>query len=160
MDLLGPVMEMTCSNGQQEETVRDLLTIRRAMAVAVLDRLSKGIRSEDQRRITQAIDTFGEAVERGAPPSELSEFDARILGALVAATGSPVLGLCLNPVLNALGQLPALSQAMYARPGENLVGWRLFEAWLGRPDSFPQDQILGQLEKSDLHTLRRMRGPQ
>jgi GntR family transcriptional repressor for pyruvate dehydrogenase complex len=158
MDLLGPVIELARSGGQLEEVVADLLIVRRALAAAVLGRLSKGVGPEGLRQISVAIDAFGEAAETGASHKELALADGRILGALLTAAGSPVLGLCLNPILRVLSGLPALSEAMYARPGENLVGWRLFEAWLSAPSSFPLDEIIGQLEKRDLHTLARLRG--
>jgi DNA-binding GntR family transcriptional regulator len=160
MDLLGPVIAMARSGGQLESVVDDLLTVRRALAAAVLRRLSRGITPEDLRRVSKAIDGFGDAAERNASHQELAIADGQILIALLGATGSPVLGLCLNPILRVLADLPALSEAMYARPGENLVGWRLFEAWLAAPSSFPLDEIIGQLEKRDEHTLSRLRGLQ
>jgi DNA-binding FadR family transcriptional regulator len=158
MDLLKPVIEIARSEGQLEEVLRDLLGVRRALATAVLERLSQGIPQHSRRQISLTIDAFGEATDADASPDELAQADAKILGALLTASGSPILGLCLNPILQVLRSQPSLSQAMYARPGENLMGWRLFEAWLAEPAAFPLDQILGQLEKRDLHTLSRLRG--
>jgi len=157
MDLIASVLSETEDSEALEGALGDLLTIRRSMAMALLNRLSRGILPEDLRNVSRAIDALDAVAASGAEPSALAEADGAILRALIEATRSPVLGLCINPILQLLASQPRLCRAIFSRPAESLVSWRLFEAWLADPTSLPVDQILHHLERQDRHTLARMR---
>ena len=76
--------------------------------------------------------------------------------ALLDATGSAVLGLCINPVSGALQALPQLRRAIYADPQDNAEGWRTLGLWLADPSRVPVDVLVAALEARDAASLERL----
>jgi DNA-binding FadR family transcriptional regulator len=134
---------------------RDLLLVRRQMAAGVLARLAE-IADAPVADVAGAVEAFAAAVAGGAGTDELARADLDVVAAVLAATGSPVLGLCMNPIQQVLAHMPALRRAIYAEPEANLVGWRLLLAWLERRDASRIGDVVAQLERRDAATLALM----
>lgn len=134
----------------------DLLNVRRHLARAVLESLAANADASGIRAIESAVDGFATAAKSGAAPDRIAQLDMDVLAAMLDATRSSVLGLCLNPVLAVVAQLPALRDAMYSEPAGNVAGYRALLAWLpsGRADLI--DVIIGELAARDAATLRRL----
>jgi DNA-binding FadR family transcriptional regulator len=137
-----------------DDLATDLLLVRRHMARAVLQRLaSRPPSPEAVAEVARAVDAFAVAVAEGQETSRLAELDVGVLEALLAATGSPILGLFSNPITAALQRLPRLRDAIYADPEANVAGWRGLLYWLLSPDSVGVDTLVTVLESRDQDTL-------
>jgi DNA-binding FadR family transcriptional regulator len=134
----------------------DLLRVRRHLARAVLEHLVHSARPGCARRVGEAVEQFARAVEQGEVAA-IAAADVAIVAALLDETGSPVLCLCLNPIVQVVTRMHALRDAIYAEPRGNLEGWRALTAWLEerRPELI--DVFAAELEARDQATLRRMR---
>lgn len=89
------------------------------------------------------------------------EADLGIVRALLDATDSMILRVCLNPVIAVLRDSAPLRTAIYRQPETNLAGWRALGAWLEHPDLATIPVLLGVLAQRDRDTvnhLRSMRG--
>lgn len=149
------------SNEDLVETARDLLAIRRQLAVLVAERLDgdpAGLES-----VRDAIDAFDRAVRDGASTEALAQADLDVLAALLALTASAVLQLCFNPIASVLTALPALRDAIYAQPETNVAAYRALLALLedpshdrARPAPF---DLVALLAARDEATLDRLRNP-
>ncbi len=151
-DLLGGIAELAKERGELSSIFRDLLRVRRHLAQAVLEHLAAEPLSELDALQT-AIDDFATLALAGARPDALARADTSILAALLVATDSPVLQLCLNPVRSVLAELPALQAAMYRTPMENVAGWRALLVWLRDPDPAGLSMIAALLAARDEATL-------
>ena len=159
-DLLADVARMAQSTGAYQEVASDLLMVRRQLARAVLERLAERPPTADAlARLAGAVDGFEAAVAVDAPWDTLAKRDLAVVAELVAATGSSVLGLCLNPITSVLTALPALSAAMYGDPQSNLAGWRALLAWLADPSMVPVEVVMAPLAARDKATLAQMNTP-
>ena len=134
----------------------DLLLVRRHLAAAVLERLAGGVGEAALRRISTAVDALEARADEGAPTAAIAEADVEVVAALLAATRSPVVQLCLNPILAILQSLPALRDAMYAAPAGNVVGWRMLLEWARTGDRAAIPLVLAELERRDEATLARL----
>lgn len=153
-DLLPGLAALAVDDGSFPAVARDLLAVRRHLANAVLERLVAAPPSAThQLAVAVAIDAFAAATAANAGTPELARLDLAIVAALLRATNSPVLGLCLHPVARTLQDLPALRDAIYAAPEGNVLGWRALQAWLTAPsaDSLPTVSTL--LAERDAVTL-------
>lgn len=160
-DLLADVAALAEEAGAFVDVARDLLLVRRHLAGAVLGRLAeRPPTAGDLQRITSAIDAFARAAEAGEGDDTLAARDIDVLMTLLDATGSAVLGLCINPISAALQDLPALRRAIYAAPRENAQGWRALVFWLADPSRLPVDALVAQLEARDASSLERLRAEQ
>lgn len=164
-DLLGSLAKLAAEEGTLDVLVGDLLLVRRQLAATVLGRLSErqewlaGAEGEAARRaIHEAVADFADRVDDGSDVDELAEADLAIVASLVAATGSSVLALCMNPILDVLVALPGLRRAIYREPADNLVGWQLLLAWLDEPGAAPLSLIVAELERRDAATLAGLGG--
>jgi hypothetical protein len=81
------------------------------------------------------------------------------VAALLDATNSAVLGLCMNPVAHVVSALPALREVIYADPESNVVGWRLLSGWLDTRDPARIDDLIAALEARDGTSVARSRRP-
>ena len=83
-----------------------------------------------------------------------------MLAALLEATGSRVLQLCFNPVLQVVLRLERLRAAIYAEPETNAVAYRALLAWLDAgPDASGEldpRAVLDLLTTRDARTLARL----
>jgi DNA-binding FadR family transcriptional regulator len=155
-DLLPGLASATDRAADRVDLARDLLLVRRHLARAVLERVAAAAGPADRARITTRVGDLARVVEAGAAAAQVAEADLAILAAILDATGSPVLGLCLNPVMAVLADLPELRDAMYAEPATNVAAYRLLLAWLERPDARALEPILAELARRDQGTLTRM----
>ena len=135
----------------------DLLLVRRQLAAALLERLAGGITRPALERIRAAVDQLEARARAGADSSAIAEADVATVAALLEAIETPVLQLCLNPILSVLESMPELREATYAQPRTNVAGWRLLVEWLehgGKRDVLPLVQA--ELERHDRATLARL----
>jgi DNA-binding FadR family transcriptional regulator len=164
--LIPGIIETASTHDELTAVVRDLLLVRRHLAGAVLERLvSEGTTDAGLDAFDRAVDAF-ETVLRADPTdaSALGDADMKIVASLVAATGSSVLALCLNPISAVVRDLPDLRRALYAEPESNLMGWRalgalLRSADLARDSATILVAVSQMLEARDRDTLARLESP-
>jgi len=146
-DLIGALMATASVKGP---IYRDLLAVRRALAGVVLERLAATTPSLEA--IHHAIEDFADAVE-SSDVEAMAAADLAVLRALLDATDSAVLRLCLNPILRVLQGAPDLRAAIYRNPAENLAGWRALAVWLQHPDEGSVAVLQSLLAARDRETL-------
>jgi len=151
-DLIGDLMALAPKRGMRHAIARDLLAVRRALAGVVLERLVEA--QPDPGPILVAIEAFTQAAASGADPEVLAEADVAILRALLAATESPVLQLCLNPILQVLRGSPQLRGAIYRTPADNADGWAALAIWIQAPDRSVLPALMDLLADTDAETCR------
>ena len=154
-ELLPGLAALAREQGQTGALARDLLLVRRSLARGVLERLAS--EPPDDAAVAQvelAVAQLAAAVAQNADDSTLAERDLDVLRAVLEATGSAALLLCLNPIASALLELPRLRRAIYADPASNVVGWRALLAWLRSPAPDGVDAIAALLAARDEATLR------
>ncbi len=134
----------------------DLLLVRRQLAVAVLEKLVGGVARPALARVSAAVDAFEDRMVAGGDSAALAEADVAVVAALLAATDSPVLQMCLNPILTVLRGLPDLRDAMYATPDRNVAGWRLLVEWARTGESAAIALVQTELARRDRDTLARL----
>lgn len=131
---------------------RDLLAVRRALATTALERIAAV--HPDPRPVAAAAADFAALVETGgASHPQLAQADLAIVAALLDATGSTVLSMCLRPVAHALAVHPTLLGAIYREPAANVLGWAALVSWLHAPSTDHLPQILQLLRQRDTATL-------
>lgn len=153
-DLIAGLAELATQR-ELARIAEDLLFVRRHLARAVLVRLAAR-RSVKTAPIRDAVHAFERAAEGGAATVELARADLAILAALLDATESAVLRLCMNPVQQVLAHLPGLTSAIYAEPKSNVVGWQALLAWLSERRPELVDVMVGELERRDIETVARI----
>ena len=132
----------------------DLLRVRRHLAHAALERLVEHPPTAAAiRAVARAIEAMAAA---GTDPGALARADLDVLAAVLDATRSPVLRLCLNPVTAVVGSNAALRAALYVAPATNLAGWRLLVAWMAKPRAAELGTFLAVLAERDAATLARL----
>src|SRR5690606_15073977 len=99
------------------------------------------------------VDARGRGVGPGAALAELARADLAVLAAVLDATRSPVLRLCLNPITTVVSSNAALREAIYRDPASNVEGWRAFAAWLAKPRAADLPAMLALLAARDAATL-------
>ncbi|MGZ3427806.1 MAG: FadR/GntR family transcriptional regulator [Polyangia bacterium] len=151
-DLLPALLER--ARGRDAAAIAaDLLLVRRQLAAAVLERLAGKVSHAALQRLSAAIDAFEALAGAGAATAALAEADVEIVVELLAATHSPVLQLCLNPILAIVQGMPALREAMYATPAANVVGWRMLIEWAKSGERGAIPLVLAELARRDEATL-------
>jgi DNA-binding FadR family transcriptional regulator len=156
MDLLPGLVEHAVASHRLPAVAADLLRLRRHVAAGVLDALVERPPSAAARRaVHAAIDRFA-AVAAAGDVDAIAEADLAIVRALLDATGSLILRVCLNPIVGVLRNSPPLRAAIYAEPAANLAGWRALASWLDRPDAAAIPILLGVLAQRDRLTTRRL----
>jgi DNA-binding FadR family transcriptional regulator len=154
-DLLADIAAQAQRVGAFRGVARDLLLVRRHLASAVLERLAeRPPTADDLTRISATIEAFALAVDEGADAEVLAARDLDIVASLLRATGSSVLGLCLNPITGVLQTLPGLKGAIYADPQSNVIGWRALLPWLANPSLAPVSAIVAAFVERDEQSLR------
>jgi DNA-binding FadR family transcriptional regulator len=158
-ELLGELLSL--STGKTRLTViADLLLVRRQLARAVLERLAERGDEHDVAAVTEAVERFAKVVDEGGDATARFHADAAVLGALVAASKSAVLSLCLNPVLALAAAVPGLADAVYADARASVTAYRAVLAWMARPVPASLqlvDSIVAVLAARDEATLNRLR---
>ncbi len=159
-ELIGDLAALAESPAALAEVVADLLYVRRHLARAVLERIAARRPSRKAiAEVARAVDAFAGVIAAGGSLEAIAEADLAIVDALLRATGSTVLGLCMNPVARIVSALPALRQTIYAEPAGNLVSWRAMCEWLADPARAPGDvaTILDALERRDAASVARIK---
>ncbi len=163
-DLLGPLIELARGGGGITPIATELLFVRRHLAGAVLDAVRRAKPTRDAlRTIHSAVDALAFAASRRPLPTpvELGLLDLAVVRAILAATGSVVLPLFLNPVTRVVSELPELAAALYADPESNVAAYRLLLAGLSSPgglDDRVYTAALSAMEERDVDTLSRLGG--
>lgn len=158
-DLLPGLLDLVTDGAALRRAAGDLLRVRRHLAAALLEALvDRPPRPAHRRRFAAALAAFAAAVARGDGPDEVAVADLALVRALVAATGSAVLAVAVNPIAAVLAGAPDLRAALYAAPAENLAGWRALAAWLERPRAADIPVLVGALAARDQGTVRRLAG--
>jgi DNA-binding FadR family transcriptional regulator len=155
-ELLPVVTDLAVERGELAPLAAELLRVRRHLARAVLEHLVEHPpKTAALRGFDAAVDAMA-AVAAQAPDVELAAAaDLAVVAALLDATSSPVLRLCLNPVVAVVSGSPQLRATLYADPASNVAGWRVLGAWLRRPTA-NIDSIATLLAARDAATLARL----
>lgn len=156
-DLLGGIAQLAARAGELPEVAADLLLMRRLIARAVLDRIAARADEAARARIAAALDRFAQVAATARDTEAIARADLDVVAALLDATGSTVLQLCLNPVLAVVTESEPLRAAMYRDPASNVAGYRVLRAWLAAPDARAIDAIVAELERRDAATVELLR---
>lgn len=155
-DLLPTLICLARDRRRWREVVRDMLAVRRALARAVLERLTLQVDPKGLQALRKAVDQFALEVQQpGATADAIARADQRLLRTLLRQTG-PVLALTANPIFRLLDQLPELRAAMFEKPELNLAGYRLLVDGLGRKDPFVTQNVIDALSMLDEALLERL----
>jgi GntR family transcriptional repressor for pyruvate dehydrogenase complex len=133
-ELLPVVAELAAEHDKLAPLAAELLRVRRHLARAVLEHLAEyppkvaAIRAFDA-----AVDAMAEVAIRTPDPERVAAADLAVVAALLDATSSPVLRLCLNPVVAVVTGSTPLRAVLYAEPMSNVAGWRALAVWLKKP---------------------------
>ena len=153
-DLLAGLAELAGERGDLPPVAADLLSVRRHLAHAALERLVEHPPTAAAlRAVHAAIEAMAAQVAAGAGDGELARADLEILAAVLDATRSPVLRLCLNPVTAVVSRNAALRGAIYREPATNVAGWRLLAEWMARPRATDLPRMLELLAARDAATI-------
>ena len=156
-ELLTGLARAAGAEGGLVGVVGDLLLVRRQLAGAVLTRLVEAADDAAIDAVEEAVQRFAAEVERGGGSETIARADVEVVAAILDGTRSPVLGLCLNPILAVLSELEELREAIYASPGDNLAGWRLLIEALRSRNVDAVRAMVGELEGRDARTVERLR---
>jgi GntR family transcriptional repressor for pyruvate dehydrogenase complex len=154
-DLLAGLVALAKTDDERIAIARDLLAVRRQLAVPVLERLANGVTPEARLTIANAAARFSALAREGAGLDAIVEADLDVMSAIATATGSAVLALCLNPVGDVLRTFPGLREAMFHAPLENVAGYEALLAWLAAPSREGIALVASILERRDEATLAR-----
>lgn len=151
----GPALVANLLSGREPSERRaamaDLLLVRRQLARMVLERLAE-IRPAI-KPIADAVSLFEEAANRDAPIAELATMDAYVISALFEATQSPVFRLFMNPLRETLKGNPALTQALYRNPKDNVAAFKALLVWLEDPQPQGIEAFMSLLQARDAQSL-------
>jgi len=157
LDLLPGLMQLSVERGDVALLAAELLFLRRHLAAAVLERVGLEADAAKLAHVREAVDAFAAVVDADADEQAIADADLNVLAALLDATGSPVMALCLNPVVSVLATFDQLRRAIYAEPRSNVAGYRLLLGWLDNPKPELIATITDELERRDERTLQRIR---
>ena len=153
-DLLPGLTDLASERGDLPPVAADLLRVRRHLAHAALERMVEHPPTAAAvKAVMVAIDAMAARVDAGAADSELARADLDVLAAVLDATRSPVLRLCVNPVIAVVSRNAALRSALYREPASNVAGWRALAAWMQRPRAADLPRILDLLAARDAATI-------
>jgi len=158
--LMSALARAAVARGELPELADELLSVRRALASAILERLAtREVGADAMAELSTAIDIFHDRAQgSGQTSADFAECDHRVVAALVVASDMAVAGLFLNPVFTALRELPALRDAIYANPADNVERWRMMMRWLRTKDR-RAGPLVDNLAEHDRGTIARLRKP-
>lgn len=158
--LLGHLAQARAAVGDLAQLADDLLAIRRGLASAVLERLAAiDPPAADLDAFDEAIHPFQDLLGRPDRTSELCALaDHTVVAMLVAISHLTAAGLFINPVFATLHTLPALRDAIYANPRDNVARWHDVGDWL-RTKNRRAAPVLAALAAHDAATVARLRPP-
>jgi DNA-binding FadR family transcriptional regulator len=153
--LLAEVANLAAERGELAPIAVELLRVRRHLARAVLEHLVEHPpKAAAVRAFDAAVDAMDALVAHSASVDELAEADLAIIAALLDATASPVLRLCINPVIAVVTTSPRLRAVLYAEPATNVAAWRGVAAWLRKPSR--PEALIELLAARDAESLVRL----
>lgn len=156
-DLLPELVAHAATHHGHAAAAADLLRLRRHLAGAVLEAIAERPPSAAARRaVVRAVDDFARAADAGDADA-IVEADLGVVRALLDATGSMILCVCLNPIVAVLRGNARLRQALYADPASNLLGWRALAAWIEQPQPAAIPLLVAALGDHDRAALDRLR---
>ncbi len=145
----------TSRRTQPSHEIADLLRLRRYVAAAVLDALVERPPSKSaQAQVRAAVTAF--AAVPFEQPDLVAQADIVIVRALLAAAGSLVLQVCLNPIVSVVQGDAALRRALYCDPASNVAAWQAVTAWLVAPKAAAIPLLLTLLARHDTATLQQL----
>jgi GntR family transcriptional repressor for pyruvate dehydrogenase complex len=154
-DLLAGLTELAGERGDLPPIAADLLRVRRHLAHAALEHLVEHPPTAAAvRAVNIAVDAMAEA---GGDLITIARADLAVLTAVLDATRSPVLRLCLNPITAVVSSNAGLRAAIYREPAGNVAGWRLLVAWMSRPRAADLGRMLEVLAARDAATLEELK---
>jgi DNA-binding FadR family transcriptional regulator len=157
-DLLRDLVELAAGR-KLVSAAHDLLLVRRQLARAVLERLVEAADGKARERIEARVEAFAATVAGGAPVATIAAADLDVIAAVLRATESPVLELCMNPIAALVVGVPRLREAIYADARVSVVGWRGLLHWLADPSLDTIDALMSAMEARDEQTIARLRAP-
>ena len=153
--LLADVATLAAERGELVPIATELLRVRRHLARAVLEHLVEHPpKASAVRAFDAAVAAMAEVVARDGDLEELGAADLAVVAALLDATTSPVLRLCINPVIAVVTNSPRLRAVLYAEPSTNVTGWRGVGAWLRKPTRV--DPLIDLLAARDADSIARL----
>jgi len=154
-DLLAGLADLASERGELPALAAELLRARRHLAHAALEALVEHPPTAAAvRAVVAAIDAMAAA---GPAHGAIAQADLAVLAALLDATRSPVLRLCMNPVAAVVSGNPALCAAIFVDPANNIAAWRTLATWLTRPRASSLARILGALAARDAATIEELK---
>lgn len=146
-DLLAGLADLATERGDLPEVAGELLRVRRHLAHAALERLvERPPTVAHLGAVAAAIDAMAAA---GTDDLAVARADLQVLAAVLAATTSPVLQLCSNPVTAVVSSNAALRAVLYRDPASNVAAWRLLVTWMARPRAAELPRVLELLAARD-----------
>ncbi len=161
LELLPDLAELSRERGEGiGPMVSELLEVRRRIAVMALERIAARAEAGalDDAPLRHAVAHFASLVDAGASIDALAEADLAVTAAVLGATGSPVLGLILNPISFVVRELEPLRRAIYQDPASIAVGHQLLLAWVRAPSAEAIPRVLLELERRDAETVAAVSG--
>jgi len=158
-ELVSTLVTLARGTKERKAIFGDLLLMRRKLAAAIIEQLvEKGTVDEERIvAIEAAIEKLEATAHRHPSVDEIAEADLDVAGAVVEATGSIVLSLCMNPVSQLLVGMPALQAAMFRTPENNVAAWRVLVAWMrGGCSRAGMTRIVDALEERDERTMKEL----
>ncbi len=172
-DLLPGLIEQSVSGtgrAAAASAIADVLRLRRHLAAAVLEAIAeRPPTAAAKRAIHRAIDEFATAASNlesaGREPraqavalGAIADADLGVVRALLDATNSTILRVCLNPIVAVLRDHGTLREAIYREPAGNLAGWRALGVWIEQPTASAIPALLDVLAARDRATVDHLRG--
>ncbi len=155
-DLLPGIARLAYEQGDLAEVINDLLAVRRSLARVVFERIAEHADDDAIAEVVAEVERFAAVVESGADLEAIAAADVDVAAALVAATGSAVLALCLNPLSTVVAEMAELREAIYADPASNVAGYRLLLEWLRDRPTERIDDMMSLLAQRDAATDARL----
>jgi DNA-binding FadR family transcriptional regulator len=160
LELVSALLERARGRDERAAIAADLLAIRRAVAGVVLERLAASPpKPRVVERARKAARAFAEAVAGGASSAELARRDREVLAAFVEASGSPVIGLLLNPVAATLADFADLTAALYLDPEAHVRVHEAVVAWAEAPERALVAPMLDAMAAHDAAVVARVAKP-
>ena len=155
LDLLPAFVELATSPRQLAAVAADLLAVRRGLARTVLERLcERPIGESTAHDLERGIDALAATTGN---PAAAAHADRAIFATLLAATGSAVLPLCLNPFIALVVEHEGLRAAIYRDVPQNALAWRAVLGLLRAPRRGAIDLLIGALAVHDAGTIDALR---
>jgi DNA-binding FadR family transcriptional regulator len=148
--LLPRVLECAAEQGESEQAVIAILSIRRSLTRALLERLSERGSGISVEGFEEALRVLSHGVETGeSDPIRIMELDEAVISSLLDAADSTVLDLFVSPLRAAIRSAPAVRDIVYKSAEDLVAGYRLFAYWLPARNPREIDALMERLAEQD-----------